>query len=147
MNSKQKMANDRKIMDYEIIRKGEGERVAEAGEKISLNWKHNLSQGSLSHILYSIDYPDPSDLDLNDLDLQNKLEIMKKISEDTVKALGVRFASVDIVEDEKGELKVLEVNNGVFLAQFSVFEGQRGLDISLALYHRSLSLLFPPLSS
>ena len=67
-----------------------------------LNWKHNLGQGATALTL-SVD-----ELDQEIVDLAHK----------TAKALGIRFASIDMIRTEQG-WKVLEVNAGVMMEHFA----------------------------
>lgn len=77
-------------------------RVLEKGEVYLLNWKHNLGQGATALTL-SVD-----ELDQEIVDLAHK----------TAKALGIRFASIDMIRTEQG-WKVLEVNAGVMMEHFA----------------------------
>lgn len=66
-----------------------------------LEWRHNLGQGARAVLM------DP---------LPECLEICRRV----MKELGLRFASVDLVETEEGELKLLEVNSGVMMDHLSM---------------------------
>ena len=62
------------------------------------NWRHNLSQGATAF-----------ELNTNDYFAENLKAIAKKAAE----AIAINFCTVDIVELESGELKVMEINSGV----------------------------------
>lgn len=88
----------------QAIEKYEGDlsKVLAEGEKVALAWKHNLGAGAIPQILAD-----------EDLSLEiSKLAIAGR------KAIGIRFASVDIVQ-AAGELKVLEINAGIMMEYFS----------------------------
>lgn len=90
-------------------------------EKIELNWKFNLSGGAKA-------------VKLTDLNLKYKLE---KIALDAAKAINIRFASVDIVETEESELKVMEINATVCMSKFiKTFEN--GYNIAKDIYKKAL---------
>lgn len=84
------------------IRKERESRINEKGEKEYLNWKHNLGQGATGIIV-------------TDKKVLNKLYALAK---QAVDVLGIRFASVDIIDAPEGFM-ILEVNAGVMLEHFS----------------------------
>ncbi len=86
----------------QLIRKERAFLVTDQGEKVYLNWRHNLGQGATGILVA-------------DEDLKKKLYGM---AEQVVKALNITFASVDIV-DVDGNFFVLEVNGGVMMEYFS----------------------------
>ncbi len=72
--------------------------IPSKGEKLEIQWKHNLSTGAKA-----------------ELSIPNKLKPqLEKQSLKAMQALGMKFASVDIA-DINGELKIIEVNNGVMM--------------------------------
>lgn len=76
--------------------------VLELGTKYYLNWKHNLGQGACPEII-------------QDKSLVTELS---NLALKSVKAVGITFASVDIIK-VKGGLMVLEINSGVMMDYFS----------------------------
>ena len=100
---------------YQLPRAGELKRVPAAGEKILLNWKHNLGQGAVSE----------------ELSIENLPREMKELAARVSQSLQIRFASVDMIrsskkaEDYQGfeecqsAWKVLEVNSGVMMEHFA----------------------------
>lgn len=90
---------------------GDMERVLEKGESYSLNWKHNLGQGARAE-----EVTDKGLLaDLGELALK------------AYRAVGVRFASVDLIKREEAaatalkqsKYEVMEINSGVMMEYLS----------------------------
>ena len=72
------------------------------GDKINLNWKHNLGQGAAARRIGAENTPG----ELKELALAAAL------------AVGIRFGSVDIIRTEEG-IKVLEINAGVMMEHYA----------------------------
>lgn len=90
------------IHSFLVPNEAELSKVPAKDETYLLNWKHNLGQGA-------------SALTLSILDLEEELvSLVKK----TAKALGIRFASIDMIKTKEG-WKVLEVNAGVMMEHFA----------------------------
>lgn len=86
--------------------------VPPEGTVVYLNWKHNLGQGAVPEVLER--EKDPGEWDA-----------LEALAVRVTKALGIRFASVDVIEEEAtGDKKVLEVNCGVMLEHFSGCSGE-----------------------
>ena len=89
------------------LKEEEYNRVLNVGEVFEYNWKFNLSQGAIA-------------TEIRDKDLYNKLE---KIALNAVKAIELKFGSVDIILTEEGKALILEMNSGVmvdnYIEQFS----------------------------
>ena len=77
-------------------------RIPAKGEKVILNWKHNLGLGAHADLLSD----GPVRKELSD--------IVSRV----YKEIGVRFASIDIVGTNEG-FKVLEINSGVMMENFA----------------------------
>lgn len=77
--------------------------IPKQGEKVVVAWKHNLGQGSLPVLI-------------EDKDLVYKLA---SFALDVAKFLKLNFASIDIIRDEKDDLKILEINSGIMMETFS----------------------------
>ncbi len=75
--------------------------VPQAGERIKLLWKHNLTGGASPQMLTK--FPDS----------------LLSLARDAVRVLGMRFASVDVIQTNK-DFKVIEVNSGVTLVNFAM---------------------------
>ena len=72
------------------------------GERVILRWMHNLKYGA----------------NAVSLDDEEKKEKLFKLATKVSKAVGIKFASVDIM-DKNGELVVLEANSAVTLEKFA----------------------------
>jgi glutathione synthase/RimK-type ligase-like ATP-grasp enzyme len=82
-------------------------KIPKSGEKIPLNWKHNLGQGAQPEII-----TEPALItELSSLALRS------------AQAVNVRFASVDII-CTGGEFKVLEINSGIMMESFARMNSQ-----------------------
>lgn len=92
---------DNSIVDNNLS-KLDMEYVPELGEKVEISWKHNLSGGATPAIL-------------------EKGKLYDKIRELvflTGKAMNIKFATIDVILTNSGELYVMEVNSGVCMTQF-----------------------------
>lgn len=74
--------------------------VPGAGEKRLLNWRHNLGQGASAIVL--------------DMDALRK-DPAWDLAHQAAAALGLQFGSVDVIIDDAGTRRVLEVNSGVMM--------------------------------
>lgn len=86
-------------------------RVPARGEQVTINWRHNLGQGAL-----------PQSIEPNDPRYGQIASLALKATE----VLGVKLASVDIVETASG-LKVLEINSGIMMESLVLSPGGREL--------------------
>ena len=89
--------------DVEIMPTLDLKSVPAPGEKVVVSWKHNLGQGSLPIMV-------------KDKDLIEKLA---RFALATANTLNLKFASIDIVKENNGGYKVLEINSGVMMEAFS----------------------------
>ena len=71
------------------------------------NWRHNLSQGATA-------------FELNRPGDEGKLALLKDMAGNAARAIGINFATVDVVELASGELMVMEINAGVQAKQLLV---------------------------
>jgi D-alanine-D-alanine ligase-like ATP-grasp enzyme len=105
-------------------------RVPKAGERVVLNWRHNLGQGAGIHEL------EPTD-ELHG----SAIELARRAA----KSMNLRFGSIDLIEvrsiDGESELKVLEVNAGVMMESFARL-ASGGLEKSKLVYARALDAMF-----
>jgi glutathione synthase/RimK-type ligase-like ATP-grasp enzyme len=90
------------------------QRVPLNGEKISINWRHNLGHGTA-----------PDELMKNTAGRRRLVQLAGK----AMKALRLRVASVDIVVLPNGSHLVLEVNSGIMMEQFAETSRARALDV------------------
>ncbi|MDP3450909.1 MAG: hypothetical protein Q8R87_10030, partial [Anaerolineaceae bacterium] len=77
-------------------------KIPKSGEKIPLNWKHNLGQGAQPEII-------------TDHALVTQLG---SLALSAAQAVNARFASVDII-CTGGDFKVLEINSGIMMESFA----------------------------
>lgn len=94
-------------------------------EEIEISWKHNLSQGAKPII--NID--------------GNKKDKIYQIAKDAAKAIGIRFASVDIAELSTGELLVMEINSSVCMDKFSKIV-EDGYQIEKNIFSKAIDKMF-----
>ncbi|MCR5793596.1 MAG: hypothetical protein K6G65_10535 [Lachnospiraceae bacterium] len=99
-------------------------KVLEPGEKFYLNWKHNLGQGATPMIVKDADM----------------IEKLSALALSAVSKVGIRFASVDIVDTEEG-LKVMEINCGVMMEYLSG-ENASYRKIAKGIYKDALGKMF-----
>jgi glutathione synthase/RimK-type ligase-like ATP-grasp enzyme len=95
--------------------------VVPAGQRRVLNWRHNLDSGAQPILL--------EDGEVRDACV--------KIATRAAKAIGIRFASVDVVKAD-GEWQVLEINSGVMMEALSA----RHPDLVFGVYDKALDRLF-----
>lgn len=99
--------------------------IPKNGEEVELNWKFNLSGGAKPK-------------EITDKILKCEIE---KIAILAAKAINIRFASIDIVENTNNELKVMEINATVCMNKFSE-NYENGYGISKELYRKALIKCF-----
>lgn len=107
-----------------VVLDGES-RLAYAKRRASGAWKHNLGLGAR---------PEP----LGDASLQASLQ---GLAARAMAVLGLRFASVDVVEAE-GAWQILEVNAGVMMETYAL-QGPDHAARAQAVYGAALDALFP----
>jgi len=100
-------------------------KILSKDEKLEIDFKFNLSRGS--NIFY-----------VSDNDLKNTLENMALKITNT---LNIKFASVDIIELETGELLVLELNSGVMMDNFLKLH-ENGREIVKNIYKDAINKIF-----
>lgn len=94
-------------------------------EKIVVSWKHNLSRGAIPTRITNIE-------------LKNKIE---KLALDSAKAIGITFATVDIVHTTQNELLVMEINSSVCMDKFSE-KYENGYMIAKDVFKKAISKMF-----
>ena len=99
--------------------------ILEDGKKYMYDWRHNLSQGSIP-------------FEVTDDSLKNRIQSLARKAYDL---LHLKFASVDIIELESGELLILEINSGVMIENYaqSVKDGEK---ICKGIYSKAIDLMF-----
>lgn len=98
--------------------------VLEKNQKYSYGWQHNISKGSVPYLI-------------DDEELKHKLS---SIALDAVKKLNLRFVSVDIVELDNHDLKIIEINSGVITNVVPYIED--GDRIAEEIYHKAVCRMF-----
>lgn len=103
------------LTNFEILKKG---------KVFNLMWKHNLGMGATPEIV-------------TDAKVIEKLE---SISSDVSNKLNIKFASIDII-DVNNSYKVLEINSGVMMDNFSTFDNEN-YDIVKGIYRDAILEMF-----
>jgi glutathione synthase/RimK-type ligase-like ATP-grasp enzyme len=75
-------------------------RVPALGQRVPLNWRHNLGQGATARLV-----------DASEGAMGEHVGLARAAAA----AMNLRFGSVDVVRDESGKLRILEVNSGVMM--------------------------------
>lgn len=99
--------------------------IAELDETILLGWQHNLAKGAQSEIV-------------KDIALLRKLTAL---AAKAATAIGIRFASVDILKLENGLYNVIEINSGVVLEKFINEKADR-YSIVYQIYEKAIQSMF-----
>lgn len=99
--------------------------IYQDGQKIFLNWKFNLTQGASCQII------EKSDLYSN----------LCNLAIESANAIGISFATVDILEEENGKLTVLEINAGVAMDQF-IQQVPKGKIMATQIYEKAILSMF-----
>lgn len=102
------------------------ESIPKKGEKVTVGWKHNLSNGAIPLIV-------------NQEDLY--VEEVKKIALETGKAMEIKFASVDICVTKEKKICVMEVNSNVCISKFCELM-PNGYEIGKNIYARVIDKMF-----
>ncbi|XCP85345.1 hypothetical protein ABXS75_00600 [Roseburia hominis] len=114
--------------DFEMINRQlykELNLIHPVGQKIILNWKFNLTQGASCQII-------------EESDLRSKL---CNLAIKSANAIGISFATIDIIEEENGNLTVLEINAGVAMDQF-IQQVPLGRNIATEIYEKAILSMF-----
>jgi len=119
-----KLQNLKNISIKDIPKKELG-YIPNKSEEICVSWKHNLCLGAKPKIVTDI----------------NKLSRIHKLAENAGHAIGITFATIDIIELFTGELMVLEINSGVSMTIFIEYE-EYGYKIAKEIYKKAIDKLF-----
>jgi glutathione synthase/RimK-type ligase-like ATP-grasp enzyme len=101
--------------------RSELDAIVPAGERRMLNWRHNLESGATPILL----------------DKGETREACVALAVNAAHAIGIRFASVDVVRVE-GAWKVLEINSGVMMESL----GKHHPELVYATYNTALDKVF-----
>ena len=102
------------------------EYIPKEGEKITYSWKHNLSGGAG---VVKVDSTDPN------------YEKIINLAKDAGKAIGIRFASVDVILDNNDEISIMEINGSVCMNKFSEIV-EDGYNIAKNIYAKAVDKMF-----
>lgn len=114
-----------KYIDFKEFSKKQLDYIPKRDEQVCVSWKHNLCFGAKPKIITDKD----------------KLKKIHKIVEDAAKAIGITFASIDVVELFTGELLVLEINSSVTMTKFVQYE-EYGCKLAKEIYSKAIDKLF-----
>ena len=112
-------------IEIDISRDIDLNSVPKKGEKVTISWKHNLSNGAEPILI------DESDEFLNKV---------KEISIKSAKAININFASVDIAQTEDKKLVVMEINGTVCMNKFAKMI-PNGYEIAKKIYTKAIEKL------
>jgi len=99
--------------------------IPKENEKVEISWKHNLCLGGVP------------DLEIDDETRQRVYDLALKAG----KAIGIRFASVDIAETKEKELLVMEINSNVCMNKFAETVSN-GLQIEYEIFSNAIDRMF-----
>lgn len=99
--------------------------IPKENERVETFWKHNLSGGASPEIL-------------EDEKLRQKIQnIVKKAAN----AIGINFASIDVIETIDGDLYIMEINSGIFMKNF-IEKHYNGKNIAKEIYGKAIEEIF-----
>lgn len=89
--------------EYRVILLDDEEQLSymKSLPKGSQSWKFNLEQGGQAEPMPSVQHDE-----------------IVQLAQRAARAVGLRFCSVDIIEDQKGDFYVMEVNSGVMIQHY-----------------------------
>ena len=102
------------------------EYIPKKDEKIVYSWKHNLSGGAGA-----------IKVDSQDKNYDKIISLAKEAG----KAIGIRFASVDVILDKNDEISIMEINGSVCMNKFSEIV-EDGYNIAKDIYARAVDKMF-----
>lgn len=102
------------------------DQIPEEAEHVTLSWKHNLSNGAEPVVL---------------LENDEYLEQVKNIALRAGKAIGIKFATVDVALTSKKELSVVEINGSVCMNKFAELV-PNGYEIAKSIYEKAIDKMF-----
>ena len=102
-------------------------KIPKLGEEVAISWKHNLSNGAEPVLV--------------DEKSDRNLEKIKEIAIQAGKAIGIRFATVDIALTSENELTVVEINGSVCMNKFAELV-PNGYKIAKNVYEKAIDKMF-----
>lgn len=94
-------------------------------QEVIISWKHNLSNGAEAIIVEN----------------DENIEKVKDIAIRAAKAIGIKFATVDIAYTAKNELTVMEINGSVCMNKFTEIV-PNGYNIAKQIYEKAIDKMF-----
>ena len=110
----------------DIIKELDLNYIPLSNEKVTVSWKHNLCNGATPIVINEQD---------------EYYSRVKEIAEDSGKAIGITFATIDIAITTNKELCVVEVNASVCLDRFAVL-ADNGYSIAKEIYSKAIDVMF-----
>lgn len=98
--------------------------VLPAGQRLYVNWRHNLGQGSCPQILKGAEIAPE----------------LLHLAVQSAEAIGLRVGAVDIVE-AAGQLRVLEINSGIMMERLARLAPD-GMNIARRIYDKIICAMF-----
>lgn len=95
--------------------------IPQKNQSVILSWRHNLNYGAIPEII-------------QDEDLISKLSLL---AQKAAKELNVNFASIDIIQTESNDFRVLEINGSVTLNKFASFSSKNH-EIAKSIYKEAI---------
>lgn len=99
--------------------------IPKENEEVEINYKFNLSSGGKTFL---------------DIDPDLKTKVMD-LAVRVTKEVGIRFASVDIINTMDNKILVMEANSGVKMRNF-ILQNQEGYDLAYNIYKDALKKMF-----
>ena len=115
----------RRFNSYYFKDKNISEEVLDKDMEYVYDWHFNLSKGSIAS------------MDIDKV-LRKRLE---DIARETASKMGIVFASIDIIEENNGELRVLEANSGVTIDKAINFI-DNGYEVAKNIYKDATKMMF-----
>ena len=94
-------------------------------QEVIISWKHNLSNGAEAVIVEN----------------DENIEKVKDIAIRSAKAIGIKFATVDIAYTDQKELTVMEINGSVCMNKFTELV-PNGYNIAKKIYEKAIDKMF-----
>lgn len=115
----------RRFNSYYFKDKNVSEEILDKDMEYVYDWHFNLSKGSIAS------------MDIDKV-LRKRLE---DIARETASKMGIVFASIDIIEEDNGELRVLEANSGVTIDKAINFI-DNGYEVAKNIYKDATKMMF-----
>ena len=102
------------------------EKIPVKGEKVTVGWKHNLSNGAVPELITQED---------------GYVQEVERLALEVGKILGLRFASIDVSVTNENKVYVMEANSNVCLTKFCEIL-PNGYEIVKNIYRKVLERMF-----